>query len=156
MLLTQRDYHFHARAVVSFDLPPAKQGQRPESLEKILGANRPQSESLGAKQDPVPMVHPTGERERRVDRWAGCLIPPESARMMIALDTDPPPSFLRKHAEDTGPTMDVHRWANGMPQNSSELFGAIALPPRGLQTCMPEYQTVGGYLILEVSTIWDW
>jgi hypothetical protein len=122
-----------ARAVISFDLPLAKRGQRPESLARILGANQPQSENLGAKQDPVTAVHPTGERERRVDRWAGHLIPPESARRTSALDMDPPPSFLSTCAEDTGPTTDVHRWANRMPQNSSGPFGAIALPPvRGI------------------------
>jgi hypothetical protein len=122
-----------ARAVISFDLPPAEQGQRPESLVQILGANRPQSKNLGAKQDPVPSVHPTGQRERRVNRQAGRLIPPESARMTSAPDMDPPPSFLSTRAEDTGLTTDVHRWANGMSQNSSRPFGAIALPPaRGI------------------------
>ncbi len=131
-----------AWAVVSFNLPPTKQVQQPESLAQILGENRPRSKNLGAKQDPVLAVHPTGERERRVNRRAGRPIPPESARMMSAPDMDPPPSFLSTRAEDTGPTTDVHRWANGTPQNSSGLFGGIA-PRGGLRMCMTGHQTNG-------------
>jgi hypothetical protein len=43
------------RAVVNFDLPPAKQGQRPEPPGRALGANRPRGENLGAKRKPFPV-----------------------------------------------------------------------------------------------------
>jgi hypothetical protein len=112
--------------------PPSKVNDL-SAPAQILGANQPRRKNLGAKQDPVPTVHPTKERERRVDRRVGRLIPPESARTTSAPDMDLPPSFLSTRVEDTGPTMDVHRWANGTPQNSSKPFGVIALPPaRGI------------------------
>jgi hypothetical protein len=56
-----------------------------------------------------------------------------SSHLKVQDNECPPPSFLSTHAEDTGPTTDVHRWSNGTPQNSSGPFGAITLPPvRGI------------------------
>jgi hypothetical protein len=118
---------------VSTYRPPSKVSDLSSWRESYEQTNH-EAKVWGAKQDPVPAMHPAGEGESRVDRWAGCLIPPESARTMSAPDMDLPPSFLSMRAEDTGPTTtDVHRWANGTPQNSSRPFGAIALPPtRGI------------------------
>ncbi len=90
-----------ARAVVNFDLLPAKQTQQPASPARIRPASRSPSENLAGKKNPVAPAHSAGGLGGRGGGLAGCPIPPASARMTAAPDMDPPPSFLSSQAEET-------------------------------------------------------